>query len=60
MIGIIEESILDGEIAHVELDARANLLLIRHNHQGVSMDLDEDEDEDGMTVDDIEIEEVDE
>lgn len=57
-IGIIEESIMDGEVAHVTLDARANLLLIQHNHEGVSMDLDDDDEE--MVDDDIDIEEVDE
>ena len=58
MTGIIEESIRDGETAFVTLDARANLLLIKHNHEGFSMDLDDEEDE--MAVDDIEIEEIDE
>lgn len=53
---IIEETIRNGEVAYVTLDARANRLLIRKNHEAaLAMDVD-----DSMEEDDIDIEEVDE
>lgn len=55
---IIQETIGSNETAHVEFDAAAQRLVIKHNHDvGEGMEVDEDEtDEDG----DIQIEEVDE
>ncbi|KAM0756236.1 hypothetical protein T439DRAFT_320934 [Meredithblackwellia eburnea MCA 4105] len=58
---ILDDSIRDGETARVQLDAKANRLVVIPNHAPTVMDVDNDDDsdEDSDGYKDIEVEELD-